>query len=387
MAKSKVIIKDNIYNSEIHKPIDYTFEKVIQLKDNEWSTHIDAETLGKLWMDQKLVYYPDSQRGLKIQRNKEGELEEKAVFSAKNIKEIQESIMKNTYHPDQITLNLLSNGSDVTIYDNYELEVEGLLCVLDGQHRLKAIANILQANEIVGVESDKYKDLSSLVFPVKITNYNKNEAAQQFYQYTKGMRISKSLAESFNKKDAINRIVDDLNKSGALKDKIDKVKTSISASDSVHLTTFSTMVNAITDSYGQIDDEQMREDVLDFLLSFFEQLTKIFPELVNDKERQLSKKYALTCENFMFYGWIEISQLLYCNRFNDGQWKQQLAKISDIDFSRYHFDEESNTKGVNPIWIPILRHGDGRVYIVNSKSTRQVLRRIIREQFYKAQSK
>lgn len=386
MSKTKMLIKDNIYDSEIHKPIDYTFEKVTQLKDSEWSTHIDAETLGKLWLNQKLVYYPDSQRGLKIQRNKNGELEEKAVFSAKNVKEIQESIMKGTYHPDQITLNLLSNGSDIAIYDDEELQVEGLLCVLDGQHRLKAIANILQVNEIVGVESEKYKDLSKLVFPVKITNYNKNEAAQQFYQYTKGMRISKSLAESFNRKDAVNRIVDDLNNSGALKGKIDKVKTSISASDSVHLTTFSTMVNAITDSYGQIDDEQMKEDVLEFLLAFFEQLTMIFPELINDKERQLSKKYQLTCENFMFYGWVEISQLLYCNRFNDGQWKQQLAKISEIDFNRYHIDEDTNTKGVNPIWMPILRNGNGRIYIVNSKSTRQVLRRIIREQFYRVQN-
>lgn len=386
MAKAKVLIKDNIYNSEIHKPIDYTFKNVIQLKENEWSTHIDAETLGKLWMDQKLIYYPDSQRGLKVQRNSNGDLEEKAVFSAKNIKEIQESIKKDNYHPDQITLNLLVDGSDIAIYDGDELEVEGLLCVLDGQHRLKAIANILQANDIVGVESKKYKDLSTLIFPVKITNYNKNDAAQQFYQYTKGMRISKSLAESFNKKDAVNRIVDELNKSGALKGKIDKVKTSISASDSVHLTTFSTMVNAITDSYGTIDDEEMEKDVLEFLLAFFEQLTMIFPELINDEERQLSKKHQLTCENFMFYGWIEISQLLYCNRFNKGKWKQDLAKVSEIDFNRYYIDEETQYKGVNPIWIPILRNGGGKTYIVNSKSTRQVLRRIIREQFYRVQN-
>ena len=215
----------------------------------------------------------------------------------------------------------------------------------------------------------------------KITNYNKDDAAQQFYQFTLGLKISKSLAESFNKKDAVNRIVDNLNKTGALKNKIDKVKTSIYATDTVSLTTFATMVNAIKDSYGQIDDEQMEKDVFDFLLAFFKELTMIFPELINDEERQLSKKYELTCENFMFYGWIEISQLLYCNRFDGGKWKQQLANMSKINFNRLNEDGTD----VNPIWKSVLRTGNDKIYIVNSKSTRQVLRRIIREQFYKVQ--
>lgn len=382
--KAKVLIKDNIYDKEIHKPINYTFENVFKLKKHEWSTHIDAETLAEMWESQKILYFPESQRGLTLKRNKNGVLEEKAVFSAKNIKSIQNKITKGEYHPDQITLNLLSDGNDTVIYENNTLKVESLITVLDGQHRLKALSNIYQSNKIK--DDNERVDLKSLIFPVKITNYDKDSAAQQFYQYTLGLRISKSLAESFNKKNSINRIVSELSKSGALKGRINTTSTSIVNSDIVNLTTFATMVSAITDSFGEITDANMEKDVLDFLQVFFKELTSVFPEMLNDVERHKSKQVNLICENFMMYAYIEIAQLLYCMRFQGDTWKNQLWKMNNIDFDK--INHLSDKIELNPIWSSILRlGGEGQVYITNNKTTRQSVRRIIKEQFYLAQSK
>ncbi|MBC6695232.1 hypothetical protein H9L25_00370 [Terrisporobacter mayombei] len=382
--REKVLIKDNIYDKEIHKPINYTFENVFKLKEHEWSTHIDAETLAELWESQKILYFPESQRGLTLKRNKSGVLEEKAVFSARNIKSIQNKIAKGEYHPDQITLNLLSDGSDTIVYENNTLEVESLITVLDGQHRLKALSNIYQANKMKG--DDEKVELKSLIFPVKITNYDKDAAAQQFYQYTLGLKISKSLAESFNKKNSINRIVGELSRNGVLKGRIDATNTSIKNNNIVNLTTFATMVSAITDSFGEITDATMEKDVLDFLQIFFKELTSVFPEMLNDTERHRSKQVNLICENFMMYAYIEIAQLLYCMRFQSDSWKDQLWKMSNIDFDKInHLADKTE---LNPIWSPILRLGsEGQVYITNNKTTRQSLRRIIKEQFYLAQSK
>lgn len=379
MAKIKVAINDNLYDKNVDKPMEFTFSNVFQLKENEWTTVMTGEQLAEMWNGNIIKYDKDCQRGVTLKRNKKGELEERAVYSVKNVKQIQDSIMAGTYHPDEITLNILKDGQDEIVVENGVMKAQGVLLVNDGQHRLKALGNILSSSRLIGEECTVLKNLS---FSVKITNYTTEEAGLLFYQLTRGLKISKSLAESFNKKDSINKIVDTLNRTGVLKGKIDTIKTSISAQDTIHITTFATMVAAIKDSYGEIEDEQMEKEVCNFLQIFFKELTSIFPELLNDEDRQLSKVYELTAENFMMYGFVELSQILYCNRFNGDKWKEQLRNISQINFSKLGEDGE-----LNPIWRQVLRLGENnRVYIVNSKTTRQTLRRIIREQFYMVQN-
>lgn len=377
MAKVKMKIRDNIYNKEKDAPMDYVFENVFKLKDREWTTVMSAKQLAEMWFEGKIKYQSDAQRGVTLKRNKNGKLEEKAVYSLDNIKSIRNSIVEGTYHPDELTLNLLKDGRDEIVIEDNNMVASGILVVNDGQHRLKALSEIYTSNKIAG---ENIVNLDELYFSVKITNYTTEESGLLFYQLTKGLKISKSLAESFNKRDSINKIVFDLNR-GVLKDKIDTIKTNITASDTIHLTTFSTMTSAIRDSYGQIDDEIMEKQVSDFLSVFFEKLISTFPELMNDEERKRSKEYNMICENFMMYGWIEISQILYCNRFDGEKWIQQLQNMDKINYDKLINGE------LNPVWRQVLRLGEnGKAYIINSKSTRQVLRRIIREQFYLAQS-
>lgn len=374
--KVKMIIDDNIYDKN-YKDIEMVFKNVVKLKENEWSTHLDAETLAKMWIDKKICYIPEMQRGTTLKRIN-NELKEVAVDSKRKIAEITKSILGDDYHPDQIALNLLVNGNEELIFDNNELYVKGVLSVLDGQHRLKSLASIYINNQLVG--KDEYYDLKKIVFPVKVTKNNIDEGQLQFYQYSLTMKINKSTAESFNKKNAVNRIVINLNSDGVLKNKIDTNNTTLNKKDTQHITTFSTMVSAIKDSYGQIDDEKVENELSVFLQSYFKELISIFPELINYEERQLSNKYNLICENFMMYGYIELSQFLFSIRYKS-DWKSKLRKIKDIDFNK--LDENGE---LNEIWKSIMRmNASGVPSIVNNKTTRTILRNKIKEQFYLVQ--
>lgn len=366
----KIMIKNNI----IDKEVEYTFRNVTQLKKDEWLTTLSGKEIANLWNEGTIVYNPNTQRGTTVKRNKQGELEEVAVYSLKNVKEIQKKIISGDYYPDTIVLNVIKNDKNKLTVEGNDLKVEGQINILDGQHRCISLSLIQQSNNIVG--DDSSCDLSKLMFPIKITNYNVEQSQQQFYQYQLGLKISRSKAESFNKKDGVNRIVTALNTHGALKDKIDTNKTSIAKNDETHIVTFSTLVEAIKQSFGIMSNETREKEVLNFLLVYFEELFKIFPELSDHEARTLSKQYALTCENFMFYGYIELAALLYLDR-NDGKvWKSKLQKLDDMNFSKLEEDE------LNPIWSSVLRLGvNGKVAIINNKTTRRLVGVILKEQF------
>ena len=371
--KVKMIIDDNIYDKN-YKDIEMVFKNVVKLKDNEWSTHLDAETLAKMWIDKKVCYIPEMQRGTTLKRIG-NELKEVAVDSKKKIAEITKSILNDDYHPDQIVLNLLVNGNEEFIFDNNELYVKGVVSVLDGQHRFKSLASIYINNQLVG--KDEFYDLKKIIFTIKVTKNNIDEGQLQFYQYSLTMKINKSTAESFNKKNAVNRIVINLNSDGVLKNKIDTNNTTLNKKDTQHITTFSTMVSAIKDSYGQIDDEKVENELTEFLQSYFKELISIFPELINYEERQLSNKYNLICENFMMYGYIELSQFLFSIRYKS-DWKKKLRKIKEIDFNKLNKNGE-----LNETWKSIMRvNASGIPSVVNIKTTRTILRNKIKEQFY-----
>lgn len=374
MMKVKMIIDDNIYNEKDYKGIEMSFSNVVKLKENEWSTHLDAETLARMWINKEICYLPETQRGITLKRVN-NQLKEVAVSSKKKIAEITASILNDDYHPDQIVLNLLVNGEEELIFEDNELLIKGVLCVLDGQHRIKSLASIYINNQLVNKE--KAYNLKELVFPIKVTRNNVDDGQLQFYQYSLTMKINKSTAESFNKKNAVNRIVISLNSDGILKNRIDTNSTTLSKKDTQHITTFSTMVTAIKDSYGQIEDEEMEKELCIFLKSYFKELVGIFPELLNYEERKLSNEYNLICENFMIYGYIELSQFLFSIRYKV-DWKKKLRKIQEIDFNKLDDNGE-----LNDIWKSVLRMGANETpTIVNNKTTRTILRNKIKEQFY-----
>lgn len=356
---------DNIYDEDVHKPlVDYKFEKVNQLKENEWLTSINAYELARLWESEQLVYYPETQRGVINKKGRNGKKDKDVpIRSEANIKAIQGLIMRGKYFPDTLTLNILSEDNGV-LYDaaTSELDIkDGLLCILDGYHRIKAIHNIYLYTQEFNF------DLTKIIFPVKITNYDREEAKRQFRQYSLGMKINSSRSESFNLDDAVSNIVRELNFHGALEGLINDKTNSITEDNKEHIVAFATLTQAIRDTFKKIDSEKDEEEILAFLQEYFEELMLLFPQMRTYEGRRESKDYELVCENFFFYVWISFAKKLYDNvvRFQERNkiynWKKEMSYLSKVDFGR-----ECST------WADITKDSatKGRV-IVHTKANRQ----------------
>lgn len=357
---------DNIYDEDVHKPlVDYKFEKVNQLKENEWLTSINAYELARLWESEQLVYYPETQRGVINKKGRNGKKDKDVpIRSEANIKAIQGLIMRGKYFPDTLTLNILSEDNGV-LYDaaTSELDIkDGLLCILDGYHRIKALHNIYLYTQ----EFDF--DLTKIIFPVKITNYDREEAKRQFRQYSLGMKINSSRSESFNLDDAVSNIVRELNFHGALEGLINDKTNSITEDNKEHIVTFATLTQAIRDSFKKIDGENEQKEILEFLQEYFEELMLLFPQMETYEGRRESKDYELVCENFFFYVWISFAKKLYDNkiRFQERNkvynWQKEMSYLTKVDFGR-----ECTT------WSDITKDSatKGRV-IVHTKANRQI---------------
>lgn len=357
---------DNIYDKDIHRPLsNYKFEKVNQLKENEWLTSINAYELARLWESEQLVYYPETQRGVINKKGRNGKKDKDVpIRSEANIKAIQGLIMRGKYFPDTLTLNILSEDNGV-LYDaaTSELDIkDGLLCILDGYHRIKALHNIYLYTQ----EFDF--DLTKIIFPVKITNYDREEAKRQFRQYSLGMKINSSRSESFNLDDAVSNIVRELNFHGALEGLINDKTNSITEDNKEHIVTFATLTQAIRDSFKKIDGENEQKEILEFLQEYFEELMLLFPQMETYEGRRESKDYELVCENFFFYVWISFAKKLYDNkiRFQERNkvynWQKEMSYLTKVDFGR-----ECTT------WSDITKDSatKGRV-IVHTKANRQI---------------
>ncbi|MDN9362902.1 hypothetical protein KLL34_16900 [Clostridioides difficile] len=373
---------DNIYNPNEHKLTEnYTFQGVDHLYKKMWTINISAYEIAKLWDEQKIIYYPATQRGLLAKKQADGTFKYKAVFNKTRVKSIQKKILQEKYFPDQLTINILDeNGKEgKVIYDEYTSQLTiilGLMCMQDGQHRTKAIHNIYQDAKIIGGEDEKriIKILKTLKFPVLITCHNMEVAMEHFWQLNLHETLSKSRIESFNKQDAVNRIMIKLNEKGALKNKIDMVKTSIAKNDMMNIVTLNTLVTAFKNTFSDIEDKNMEEECFKFLKEFFEELVKIYPEMMSYEGRKMSKEISLTCENFMFYAYLGLAHNLYLWRHSNWKKKMQCIKYIDMD------------KG-SSIWNRVMRETSSGLSIINNTSTRRTLKDIYLEQFAIQQQK
>ncbi len=373
---------DNIYNPEEHKLTkNYTFQGVDHLYKEMWTINISAYEIAKLWDEQKIIYYPATQRGLLAKQQSDGTFKYKAVFNKTRVKSIQKKILQEKYFPDQLTVNILDeNGKEgKVIYDEGTQQLTimlGLMCMQDGQHRTKAIHNIYQDARIIGGEDGEkiLRILKTLKFPVLITCHDMETAMEHFWQLNLHETLSKSRIESFNKQEAVNRIMLKLNEKGVLKGKIDMVKTSIAKNDMINIVTLNTLVTAFKNTFSDIEDKNMEEECFKFLKEFFEELFKIYPEMMSYEGRIMSKEISLICENFMFYAYLGLAHNLYLWRHSNWKKKMQYIKYIDMD------------KG-SSIWSRVMRETNSGLSIINNTSTRRILKDIYLEQFAIQQQK
>lgn len=363
--------KENIYKGEV----DYTiknkvFNNVTKLNNEQYDLNIPAWDLAEMWDKGEIVYFADSQRGVRYKKVN-GKIKEEAIVNRTNILEIQSLILKGDYFTEQITLNILKTKKEELIYDedSKELLISGVLSVLDGTHRIRA-SHRARATALILKDDKAINNVKNTTFTVRITHFDIVKAKITFAQLSKGMKISLSRSASFDMTKAQNRICDKLNKKSVLKGLIDTQRTKINANNERYLVTFSVLLRAIKENFPVINDEETENEIYEFLELFFSELAQIFPEMINSEERIESKIHSLICENIMFYGYLNIAKELYLKR-KSKTWKDQLKALKRIDFSKE-----------NDIWNCVIRKKLDGYNIINNDKSRSMMCNVLKEQYY-----
>lgn len=325
------------------------FNNVFKLSDKEFLTVLSAQQLVDMYKQGQICYNPLIQRGTKFKTVKD-EIISVPVCSTTNIKKIKEAIKNKTYFVDMITLNIQNKGIPQINYNDGTkiLEVKtDRIDIADGYHRLTALKELVEKDE---------ERLNNYYFPVKITYLTLEEAQQQFYQFTLGLKISSSRAEFFNSNKPANIIVKKLMQS-SLKDKVEVTKNTIGKKDPLCIVTFATLSNAIEMVYRPSQYQDI-DTIYEYLDKFFYRLFEIFPEITDYNQRVQSKEESLVAENFMFYGYIAISKLIkdYPN------WDELMLLLKDFDFRKD-----------SSVWYgSIIKKGsNNKLMIINSSQTRR----------------
>ncbi len=264
-------------------------------------------------------------------------------------------MLSGQYFTDMITLNILADGNEkIELDDEGNLNVNGEINISDGQHRIRALAMILESND----KGNTDFDLTELKFPVKITNYDVQTAQQQFHQFSQGLKISSSRAEYFNQTGLANIVVRELMKNSDLAGRVEVVRNSIPKKDEKHIVTFATLVNAIQLVYEDLETRVQALELSKYLAEFFNELINLIPELHDYEKRAKSKETSLIGENFMFYGYVAISKVLR----EKENWKEYLPLINELDLLKS-----------SKVWYgEMIKGGKERGYaIINTNESRQ----------------
>ena len=367
----KIINKDNIYKEkEKEFFILKTFKDVIDLGNDKYLTHLSAEEIGKMWDNEQLTYYSPTQRGIKYKKVN-NKIKEETIKKQSNILEMQNLILKGELGTTQLTFNVLDNGKGLINYnkDKRELFIRGTIALLDGNHRVQSCYKAYKASQILADE-ELIKNVNNTIFPILITHYEDSKAKIVFSQMSKGLKISKSLAESFDSTKASNRIISRLNENSVLKGLVEVRKNSINKNDMNHIVTFNTLKIAMDEFFPAIKDTNEEQEIYMFLSSFFNELFNLFPFMKNEEERVLIREESLECENVMFYGYISIASDLYLKR-KSSKWKEELKALEKINFDKS-----------NEIWDCIIKEGKESYITINTKSSRALMVRTLKQEFY-----
>lgn len=177
--------------------------KMVQIDNDQWIGKITVGMLMKLRRAQLINYNQNAQRTM--QRVVKGDKETyKITLNQKAVGEIQDSLEKNEFIPNTITLNIPTE----TEYDFYYDEESCSLVIkslehfdcTDGFHRYIAACQICDMN----AEFDYPMEL-------RIANFTEDKAKQFIYQEDKKTQMKKVDSRSMNMNKASNIIVTRLN--------------------------------------------------------------------------------------------------------------------------------------------------------------------------------
>jgi hypothetical protein len=365
----KILDLQNIYKENEKEYVVFkTFKNVTKIGNDKYLTYLSVWDIGEMFEKQQLCYYSNTQRGIKY-RKINNKIVEKTIVKQSNINEMANLILKGELSVTQLTFNVLDNSKGLINYnkDKNELFIKGSLSILDGNHRVRACYKAYKSAQILD-DPKLIENVKLLLFPIIILHLDDENAKNTFSQMSKGLKISKSLAESFDSTKASNRIATKLNEHSILKDRIDTRRTYLQKTDTQHIVTFLTLKTAIDSSFPSIKDESEEQEIYIFLSAFFNELINLFPNLI-DENRLLFKEEYINFEDIFFYCYVSLAEDLYLKRKSN--WKEEMKALENIDYSKD-----------NSIWNCVIKPTRTGYTIVNNKSSRALMIRVFKQEFY-----
>lgn len=177
----------------------------IQVTLDQWVTAVDVEWFMKMRRSSKIRYNVATQRPM-TRRSINGGMEiYEITISKPAIKGIREMYHNQSYIPNDIVLNIDPTLDDVII--KYDKEKKQLIIknldhfdIIDGYNRYRALCE----------EKDLNPEFQQ-VFCLQIMNFTVDKALRYIYQQDLKIKMRKADAESMNRDDFANQIVDQLN--------------------------------------------------------------------------------------------------------------------------------------------------------------------------------
>lgn len=302
-------------------------------------TKLNIQQINKM-LDKEILYYDfNTQREAKWKR-KGSTIIQTPKINQKSVKEISKCILDDTLVKTVLTFNATIGSSDEEnelIYNEKKRTVtitKGTkIAIIDGFHRVKGIQMALAKNP--------HKEF---VFPVLLTNYSVEKAAQYLGQISKANPISKTRAAELLKSRKADEVVQYLKESSELKGRISQTERIHSINNEI------VTYNILADTIEKEFKLKTRIDVIKvgkYLSEFFDILMGLYSDAFIDNVVETKNK-SLINDNNMFVGYIVLARRLY---EQDKPIDINVIEgiMSNIDFS---YD--------NPLWEELALTKDGK---------------------------
>ena len=199
----------------------YVFKNMIQINEDQWIGHITLQELMRFRAASLINYNEETQRPMKTVFNG-NEVTFKITLNQKSVKGIADSMLKGTYIPDDITLNVPEEFN--VEYEDGELVVTELdhFDILDGYHRWVAMSKINNTHPLFDYNLE-----------LRITHFSTEKAQYYIYQKEQKNQMRKSDIRLYNQHDPGLIVCKKINQNANfdLKNRIGKEKGMIQIAD------------------------------------------------------------------------------------------------------------------------------------------------------------
>lgn len=307
---------------------DLKLTNFLQVMPDQWIGVLSSQQLGRLYNNGRILYRPETQRGLRVIKNEDSILY-RIDYNVDAINNIADLILKGEFIPNTITLNVLQDGDDVVLYDLSETTLKigetSEINVVDGFHRSYGLLKALAINPNL-----------ELNWEIRLVNWDVDKAKRFIYQEDYKTPLRKEYKESINQAKLENIVAKNLNEAPQNEMQF-KIATDANAiAHNRAYVMFNTMAEAVRNNF-EIKSQRDVRKITEYLVEFFNELVGLHIDEFNNPAKSQNKSF-ITVPN-MFIGYITLAGKLY----NTKNWQATLEEImTSIDFTRN-----------NPLWEQI----------------------------------